>query len=370
MKYLILCSALFLGSSVQAQFHNLKIPKSSPLVKESQQLAVTTISLEYSSPSARGRKVWEDGRTIPQKGNPIAWRAGANLATTINFDTDVYVEGQNLAAGRYSLHVIPNGHLHQVLFSPTWNMWGSYYLDTIEDVALKVAVRDTTVCYTENLDYEFYHINDSTLVLGLEWADRRIPIEIKVDLKHTVLKSFRSQLRGADTYRWEAWNDAARWSYDHQCNLEEALDWVNHSIDGGYGGFRANPNLYNLSTKVYIAGALNKADLQVEVYRQAKALQGDRNASLTFASSLLQNGRYTEAYAFLESRNKEIQDDWVCRLDMGVAAYHMGKAKKGIKRLKELLPDAPAFFQERLKQVITAMEAGNYQYPQAWHLQS
>lgn len=370
MKNLFLGLSLLLGLGAQAQFHNLKIPKTSPLVKESQQLGVSTISLEYSSPSTRDRKVWEDGRTIPQKGNPIAWRAGANLATVISFDTDVYVEGEPLKAGKYSLHLLPNGHQHQVLFFPTWNMWGSYYLDTIEDVALKVAVQDTTITYSEKLDYEFYHLNDSSLILGLEWADRRVPIEIKVDLNKTVLASFRSQLRGADTYRWEAWNDAARWSYDHDGDLNEALQWVDHSIKGGYGGFGANPNPYNYDTKIFILGALGDKAAQQGAYEEAKELQSDRNASLTLASVLLQNGLYKEAYEYLNSRDQELQKDWVFRLDQGVALYHMGKVKKGIKALNKLLPDAPGFFQDRLKQVIADMEEGDYQYPQAAHLRS
>lgn len=370
MKYLVLSSVLFFGFNAEAQFHNLKMPQASPLVKESQQLAVTTISLEYSSPSARGRKVWEDGRTIPQNGKPIPWRAGANLATTLSFDTDVYIEGKPLKAGKYSLHLLPNGHQHQVLLSPTWNMWGSYYLDTITDVALKVAVQDTTASYSEKLDYEFYHINDSTLILALEWADRQIPIEIKVDLKRTVLASFRSQLRGADTYRWEAWNDAARWSYDHGGDLQEALAWVNHSIEGGYGGFGANPNPYNYTTKIYILGALGNQKEQKQAFEEAQKLSADRNASLSLASGLLQNGLYTEAYRYLESLPKELKADWVFRLDFGVAVYHMGKTKKGVKSLQKLLPDVPEFFKERLKQVIAQMEKGDYQYPLAAHLKS
>lgn len=358
---------LFLSASLQAQFHNLALPTASPEVSEEQSLGITKIALHYHSPMARGRKVWEDGRTIPQKGEPIAWRAGANMNTTISFSTDVYIEGEALAAGTYGLHIIPDGHQHRVLFAHANQLWGSYYLDVEKDISLEVSVQDTTCAYSEKLDYEFDHINDSTLVLGLEWADRRIPIEIKVDLVKTVMTSLRSELRGEDTYRWEAWNDAAQFCYDHQQHLEEGLSWVDHSINGGYGGYGANPNLYNYSTKLYILGALNRGKDQKALLKEALKLSGDRNAKLTFASALLRNGLYAEASQYLDAAQKELSDDWVVKLDRGVAYYHTGNSKKALKLMKELEKEAPDFFQNRLKQVIAEMEAGSYQYPKAPH---
>lgn len=359
---------MVLGLQVQAQFHNLKLPKASPEVSEKQSLGVTSISLHYHSPLARGRNVWENPRVIPQKGEPIAWRAGANMNTTISFDTDVIIEGQTLAAGKYGLHIIPNGHNHEVIFAHANHLWGSYYLDLEKDVALKVSVQDTTCSYSEKLDFEFDHLNDSTMILGLEWADRRIPIEIKVGLVKTVLSSLRSELRGSDTYRWEAWNDAARFCYEHQTNLEEGLAWVNHSIEGGYGGFGANANLYNFSTKLFVLGALKREQEQKELYEASKDLAGDRNAKLSFLSALMQNALYPEALEMVNQLKTELPEDWVVSLDLGVALYHNGKSKEAIAQLEELMPKAPDFFKPRLEQVIKDMQEGNYQYPQAQHL--
>ncbi len=353
---------------LNAQFHDLKLPKASPEVKERQSLGVTSIELHYHSPLARGRKVWENPRVIPQKGNPIAWRAGANMNTTISFDTDVYIEGQKLAAGKYGLHLIPNGHKHQILFAHANQLWGSYYLDLEKDISLKVEVSDTAYSYSEKLDFEFDHQNDSTLILALEWADRRVPIEIKVDLVATVMQSLRSELRGANTYRWEAWNDAARFCYDHQQHLEEGLTWVNHSIEGGYGGFGANPNLYNYSTKLFLLGALGDKEAQKDLFEASKNLAGDRNAKLSFLSALLQNKCYPEALAMAESLEADFPDDWVMKLDYGVALYHNQKPEEALKVLKGLASDVPDLFTERLKQVIADMEAGKYQYPLAAHL--
>src|SRR5678809_1049794 len=61
------------------------------------------VTINYSSPSVRGRKVW--GELVPYG---KVWRAGANQATTIEFDKDVTVEGKKIPKGKYSLYALPN----------------------------------------------------------------------------------------------------------------------------------------------------------------------------------------------------------------------------------------------------------------------
>ena len=102
--------------------------------------------------------------------------------------------------------------------------------------------------------------SDQVLVIGLEWEKRRIPFKVEVDLNTTTVESFRSELRGINTYHWQAWNDAALWCLNHNTNLEEALQWANRSINGGYGGFAADKNVTNISTKIRLLKKLDKPE--------------------------------------------------------------------------------------------------------------
>ena len=61
-----------------------------------------TITIDYSSPSVKGRKIW--GGLEPY--NKI-WRAGANEATIFTTDKAIKVEGKSLPAGKYSLFATP-----------------------------------------------------------------------------------------------------------------------------------------------------------------------------------------------------------------------------------------------------------------------
>ena len=80
----------------------LQAPASSPSAHVSQNVGFTKISIDYSSPGVKGRKIF--GELLPYG---VPWRAGANDPTTIEFSTDVNIDGTNVAAGKYSVFITP-----------------------------------------------------------------------------------------------------------------------------------------------------------------------------------------------------------------------------------------------------------------------
>ncbi|MFX8774277.1 DUF2911 domain-containing protein, partial [Acinetobacter baumannii] len=80
-------------------------------VKE--RIGITDVTINYDRPRVNHRegKIW--GQLVPvgysdqQFGSSKAapWRAGANECTTIEFSTDVKIEGQNLTAGKYGFFI-------------------------------------------------------------------------------------------------------------------------------------------------------------------------------------------------------------------------------------------------------------------------
>lgn len=341
-----------------AQFHTLKIPQASPRVEESQKLGVTKITINYSSPALRGRDVWND--VIPQKGNPIAWRAGANMATTIAFTTDVKIEGQSLKAGKYGLHIIPDNDTYTLLFAHNYDQWGSYYLDQEKDISLKVTVAPVSCSKSEQLDFEFLNRTENSLVVGLEWGEKRIPFTVEVDLNKTVVESFRSELRGINTYHWQAWNDAANWCLNHDTNLVEALEWVNRSINGGYGGFAADKNITNLTTKIKLLKSLNKTDEVKGSIREAMNLDVTVYEANGFIRFLLQNEYFNDALAYSELSLKTYPNTWFLERNKGISKYFLKNKKAALKDLKKALKTTPEGFQSRLSKVIEEVEQGTY----------
>ncbi|MBP6183152.1 DUF2911 domain-containing protein, partial [Flavobacterium sp.] len=65
--------------------------KASPAAVASGKINGATISINYSSPSVKGRQIW--GGLVPF--NEV-WRAGANEATTFETDKELTIEGSIL----------------------------------------------------------------------------------------------------------------------------------------------------------------------------------------------------------------------------------------------------------------------------------
>jgi hypothetical protein len=100
-KTLFFALAFFMAASFSA-FAQLQAPAPSPAASVSQVVGFTKISIDYSSPAVKGRKIFGD---IEKYGT--TWRAGANNPTIIEFSTPVSVGGKNLRAGKYSIFMTP-----------------------------------------------------------------------------------------------------------------------------------------------------------------------------------------------------------------------------------------------------------------------
>lgn len=346
-----------------AQFHTLKIPKASNQVSETQTLGVTDITLNYHSPATRGRDVWNNPNIIPQNGDPIAWRAGANMNTTILFSTDVMIEGNKLSQGTYGFHVIPRGEVYELIFAHNSNQWGSYYLDLENDVTLTVEVTAEECPVSEKLDFEFLNWSEDEVTIALEWGNRRLPFKVSVNLNETVVESFRNELRGINTYHWQAWNDAAQWCQNHNTNLEEALEWVNRSINGGFNGFAANKNITNLTTKAQLLNQLQRDTELDQIIAEISGMEQTANEANAFSIFLLRIEKPEPAASFLNSIIRKYPDVWYLKLNRGLAYYFMNNKAKALKELRAVRELAPDFFKERMSEITAEVEAGNYKLP-------
>lgn len=101
MKLFNKITALFimlLGVVDLANAQDLKIPQPSSGQTIIQDFGLGKITLTYSRPNVKGRKIF--GGMEPMG---VVWRTGANAATRIKFTDDVKIEGKDLPAGEYAL---------------------------------------------------------------------------------------------------------------------------------------------------------------------------------------------------------------------------------------------------------------------------
>jgi tetratricopeptide (TPR) repeat protein len=246
---------LALGASVRA---DLNLPDASQLAVAKQRIGLTDIKVTYHRPLVNGRKIW--GGLVPLG---EVWRAGANENTTIEFSDPVSVEGQPLAKGTYGLHMIPTADTWTVIFSKMAIAWGSYTYSQAED-ALRVTVKPRPNEMEEALEYEFEDLKPESATVTLKWEKLAVPFKVAINDAETTLANIRGQMRGRAQFEWQAPNQAAQFCLTKKINLDEALKWVNLSIQN-------EERFENLTTKSELLKAMNKPDDAKKTWEQAIA---------------------------------------------------------------------------------------------------
>jgi hypothetical protein len=169
-------SALLLGiglltTSALAQQDKSKRP--SPPANASCKFADgKTITVDYSSPRMKGRKIL--GELVPYG---KVWRAGANEATTFVTTTDVTVGGKAVPAGSYTIFTIPNEDKWTLIISKKTGEWGDPYPGEADDFArvdMKISKLPSPV---ENFTIAFDQAG-GTCTMRLDWETTRASIVI------------------------------------------------------------------------------------------------------------------------------------------------------------------------------------------------
>lgn len=96
------------------------------------------ITINYSSPSKKGREIY--GGLVPFD---KVWRTGANEATTIELSKDAKIGGVDVKAGKYALFTIPGKSQWTVIINSNAKQWGAYDYDKSKDIGrFKAATTD------------------------------------------------------------------------------------------------------------------------------------------------------------------------------------------------------------------------------------
>ena len=268
--------ALGLVASALAQ-NDLNLPDVSQEAMTKQRIALTDVKIAYHRPLVNGRKIW--GGLVPYG---AVWRAGANENTTFQVSDPITVEGQALPKGTYGLHMIPTADSWTVIFSKTYTGWGSYSYKQEED-ALRVTVKPRPLGESEEaLEFEFEDLKPNSATVTLKWEKLAVPFKVAVT-DETTLQNIRAQLKGRGQFTWQSLDEGAQFCLTHKMNLEEGLAWANASVQN-------EERFDNLSTKVDLLKALNKADeakttwthameiaTAVQLYSYGRRLQNEKH---------------------------------------------------------------------------------------------
>lgn len=170
ISVVLLAALCFTTIAASAQMHDGgdKSKRPSPPDSVSAMVNGKTISVNYSSPSLKGRMMGKDVEPMVGK----VWRGGANEATIFESDKDVMVEGKALAGGKYSLFVLVNADgTWTFIFNKNWNIWGTEYEKNKDADILRVTVKPSMQsASTERLKYTIATDGTVSLIWGMTSA--------------------------------------------------------------------------------------------------------------------------------------------------------------------------------------------------------
>lgn len=129
----------------------------------------TEITIDYSSPGVKGRKIWGD--LVPY--NKV-WRTGANEATTLTVSEDVKINGKTLQAGKYGLFTIPGKEKWTIIINSVWDQWGSYNYEASKDVMRFDVKPEKDDDFRERMKFSIDEDGD----VDLNWANLEVSFDI------------------------------------------------------------------------------------------------------------------------------------------------------------------------------------------------
>ena len=311
-----------------------------------EQIGLTKVVINYDRPGVKGREGKIYGTPIVHTGfqnlgfgsaTAAPWRAGANENTTIEFSTDVKVEGKDLPAGKYGFFIAYDPAECTVIFSKNADSWGSFYYDPAED-ALRVKVKPVALDKSvEWLKYEFMNETSNSATIALLWEKLMIPFTVSVDLTKTQLDIFRKELRNRQGFTWQGWDQAARWCVTNNTNLDQALQWADSASSPIFGGSQEfQPQV----TKASVLKALGRT-AEADAVMKAALPTGKINDLHQYGRQLLQQKKVAEALEVFKLNYKNHPDEFTTLVGLGRGYSATGDFKNALKYMTKALPMAP-----------------------------
>ena len=266
----ILTAASFTSAQVRPP-----VPRASQKASVMQAIGTTDVTITYSRPAVKGRKVYGDWPT-PVAGEATlddqnkrpkdavlvpwghVWRTGANEATLFVVTDDVLINGQLLPAGRYSLHSIPNKNDWTFIFNKDDGQWGSFTYDAAKD-ALRVKAKPQWVAESQELlTYTADPVTDTSATFTVSWEKLRVGFNVEVkDVAAATMGHLRSYVAAAKTDDAGPLINAANYAKANK-QPEQATQWFEQALKITDAQIAAKETFQNLQRKATILLGLGR----------------------------------------------------------------------------------------------------------------
>ncbi len=361
--FFFLLSTLLLSWTADAQ---MDVPSNgfNPGATISEEVGITSITIRYSRPGVKGREgqIW--GKVVADGfGNynmatgtmTSPWRAGANKATTIEFEHDVQLEGHDVSAGKYALFVAMGAEKATLILSKQTEGWGSFLYDESDDV-LRVEVETQVLDEpVEWLKYEFVDHEEDGCTIALQWENRAVPFRIKVDVDNIVLARIREEFKGVKGFISANRIHASMYCFEKNIHLEEAVGWAEKAVTGkpfGQNGFSAYENLANGYEKL---GRTEEAHATMQEGLKIAEI----NQFAAYNKKLIGQGRAKQALEVMHEAKARFGDTFIVNDGLSYAYSAAGEHQEALSFANKALQQAKSEkTKNRVREEINTLKSG------------
>jgi hypothetical protein len=221
MKKIIL--SLFVAAFAFSANAQIKTPAPSPSQKIEQMVGLTNITLEYSRPSMKGRKIFGGLQDYGK-----VWRTGANKNTTLTFSTDFMVGGETLKAGTYALFTIPGEKTWDVILYSDASNWGTPGKWDDTKVAAKITVTPKIMAMpVETFTITFDNLTNNSAVVGILWENTYAGLKFETPTDAMVSKQITAVMNGPEASDYYA---SAVYYLQSDNDIKKAQMWIDKAI--------------------------------------------------------------------------------------------------------------------------------------------
>ncbi len=245
----------------------IKTPAPSPGCKITQDVGLIKVDVDYSRPSAKGRKIF--GELVPFG---ELWRTGANATTKITFSDDASVNGSKLAKGTYVLFTTPGDKQWSVIFYKNTAISSNPGNDfKEEDVAARISVPVQTLRdVVETFTIGFNNLRNNGADLEISWEYTKVVVPITVDTDTKVMADIKAAMDGPSANTYFA---AGSYYFQEKKDMNQALAWVEKALEKGGEKF------WIVRQKALILAELNRyKDAIAAAERSSELAKADGNA--------------------------------------------------------------------------------------------
>ncbi len=249
---------LFAVSISHAQ--QIQMPQASPSAKIIQKVGLTDVTVDFSRPSTKGRKIFGE---LVQFGE--VWRTGANGATILTFSTEVIISGTKVPAGSYALYSIPGKSSWTMILSKNTKLWGAIGYDPKDDLLRFNATPAKTSRMYDTFEIGFSNLTDASANLSIKWEQTRVEFTIQTEVDPIVMADIQKQVIDAKSTNPALLYQAASYYFNSNKDLNQAYTWIQQSTS-------SDPKYWTLHLQAKIELSLGKKTAALESATKSKKL--------------------------------------------------------------------------------------------------